>query len=391
MTVFIQRHPLFVVVLAQLCGTSLWFSINGVGLALIADVGLSEKDLGWLTLTVQLGFIAGTLFIATTGLADRIRASRIFAVSCLAGALVNAGFVIVAAHLPLALLLRFLTGLCLAGIYPLGMKLVIGWIPKYVGAALAWLVGMLTLGTALPHLLRGATLALPWQWTLLGASLLALLGGAAIFVLGDGPHLPPSSGKARLRDGLVALREPRFRAVAMGYFGHSWELYALWTLVPFIVAREMERLHTQGFSTSLVAFTIIALGLMGCIGGGALSRPLGSLFVARLALGCSGLICLLYPLVAFLSPTVMLVLLALWGLTVIADSPQFSALTAETAPKERIGSTLAMLNAIGFALTIPSIAVTTALWQWQGLWVVWWLLPGPVIGLWAMRKLGRQG
>ncbi|MBU3021821.1 MFS transporter [Aestuariibacter sp. A3R04] len=390
MTVFIQRHPLFVVVLAQLCGTSLWFSINGVGLALIADVGLSEKDLGWLTLTVQAGFIIGTLFIATTGLADRMRASRIFALSCLAGALANAGFVIVAAHLPLALLLRFLTGLCLAGIYPLGMKLVIGWIPKYVGAALAWLVGMLTLGTALPHLLRGATLALPWQWTLLSASLLALLGGAAIFVLGDGPHLPPSSGKARLQDGLVALREPRFRAVAMGYFGHSWELYALWTLVPFMVAREIGRLHTQGFSASLVAFTIIALGLMGCIGGGALSRPLGSLFVARLALGCSGLICLLYPLVAFLSPTVMLVLLALWGLTVIADSPQFSALAAETAPKERIGSTLAMLNAIGFALTIPSIALTTALWQWQGLWVVWWLLPGPVIGLWAMRKLSRQ-
>ncbi|MEG3765683.1 MFS transporter [Alteromonas sp. 14N.309.X.WAT.G.H12] len=390
MTNFIRRHPLFIVVLAQLCGTSLWFSVNGVGLALIADVGLSEKDLGWLTLTIQAGFITGTLVIATTGLADQIRASRIFVIACLAGALVNAGFVLVAAHLPLALLLRFFTGLCLAGIYPLGMKLVIGWTPKYVGAALAWLVGMLTLGTALPHLLRGATLALPWQWTLLGASGLALLGGAAVFVLGDGPHLPPSSGKARLRDGLAALRESRFRAVAMGYFGHSWELYALWTLVPFMVAREMGRLSTQGFSTPLISFFIIALGLIGCIGGGALSRRLGSLFVARLALGASGLICMVYPLVAFLSPPVMLLLLALWGLTVIADSPQFSALAAQTAPRDRIGSTLAMLNAIGFALTIPSIALTTALWQWQGLWVVWWLLPGPVIGLWAMRKLGRQ-
>ncbi|MBU2979140.1 MFS transporter [Alteromonas sp. C1M14] len=390
MTNFMRRHPLLVVVVAQLCGTSLWFSVNGVGLALIADVGLREKDLGWLTLSIQAGFIAGTLLIATTGLADRIRASRIFAVSSLAGALANAGFVLVAAHQPFDLLLRFVTGLCLAGIYPLGMKLVIGWTPKYVGAALAWLVGMLTLGTALPHLLRGAMVALSWQWTLLGASLLAILGGAAIFVLGDGPHLPPSSGKARLRDGLAALREPRFRAVAMGYFGHSWELYALWTLVPFMVAREVARLGAQGFSTPLISFTIIALGLFGCIGGGALSRRLGSLFVARLALGASGLICMVYPLVAFLSPPVMLLLLALWGLTVIADSPQFSALAAQTAPRERIGSTLAMLNAIGFALTIPSIALTTALWQWQGLWVVWWLLPGPVIGLWAMHKLGRQ-
>lgn len=310
---FMCRHPLFFVVLAQLCGTSLWFSVNGVGLALSNDLGLNEADLGRLTLTVQAGFIAGTLFIATTGLADRFRASRIFAISCLAGALASAGFVLVAAYQPFDLLLRFLTGLCLAGIYPLGMKLVIGWTPKYIGAALAWLVGMLTLGTALPHLLRGATLGCPWEWTLLGASGLALLGGAAIFVLGDGPHLPSSSSKARLRDGLAALHERRFRAVAIGYFGHSWELYALWTLIPFMVTREMVRLSAQNISIPWMSFAIISLGLMGCVGGGVLSRRIGSLSVARLALTSSGLICLVYPLVASLPPAMMLVLLAIWG------------------------------------------------------------------------------
>ena len=382
-----QRHPLALIVLAQLCGTSLWFSVNGVGLSLSRDLGLSEADLGRLTLTVQAGFIVGTLTLAATGLADRFRASRIFALSCLLGALTNAGFVIAAPHPPLDLLLRFATGLCLAGIYPLGMKLVIGWTPRHTGAALAWLVGMLTLGTALPHLLRGSTLGLPWEWPLLGASALALAGGAMILALGDGPHLPLPGGKARLLDGLAALGERRFRAVAGGYFGHCWELYALWTLTPFLVAREVARLGAPEAWIPWLSFAVIALGLAGCVGGGALSRRLGSLWVARRALAASGLVCLAYPLLPWAPPGLLLGLLALWGLAVIADSPQFSALAAASAPRERLGSTLAVMNAVGFALTIPAISLTTALWGLQGSWVLWWLLPGPLLGLWAMRGL----
>ena len=383
----LRRYPLLTIVLAQLFGTSLWFSVNGVGLSLSRELGFSEADLGRLTLTVQAGFIAGTLFIATTGLADRFRASHIFAASCLAGALANAGFVLVADQMNLALTLRLLTGLCLAGIYPLGMKLVIGWTPRHTGAALAWLVGMLTLGTALPHLMRGSTLGLPWEWSLLGASLLALLGGAMILALGDGPHLPPSSGRTRLLDGLAALRDRRFRAVAGGYFGHCWELYALWTLTPFLVAREVTRLGTADAWIPWLSFTVIALGLAGCVGGGSLSRRLGSLWVACRALAASGLICLAYPLMTWLPPGLLLSLLALWGLTVIADSPQFSALAAASAPRERVGSTLAVMNAVGFALTIPAISLTTALWEVQGVWVLWWLLPGPILGLWVLRPL----
>ncbi|MCE8043130.1 MFS transporter [Billgrantia desiderata] len=381
----LQRHALTVIVFAQLCGTSLWFSVNGVGLSLSRDLGFSEVDLGRLTLAVQAGFICGTLFIATTGLADRFRASRIFAASCLAGALVNGAFVLAATQFPLAVLLRFVTGLCLAGIYPLGMKLVIGWTPKHTGAALSWLVGMLTLGTAMPHLLRGGTLGMPWEWPLLGASLLALLGGAMVLRLGDGPHLPPSAGKARLSEGLAALGAKRFRAVAGGYFGHCWELYAFWMLTPFLVMREVERLMASTDLVAWLSFGIIALGLAGCVGGGALSRRLGSLWVARWALTASGVLCLIYPLLAWAPPGLLLALLFLWGLTVIADSPQFSALAAATAPRERVGSTLAVMNAIGFALTIPAISLTTTLWSLQELWVLWWLLPGPILGLWALR------
>ncbi|MFG6175843.1 nitrate/nitrite transporter [Halomonas sp. THAF12] len=386
-----SRHPLAIIVIAQLFGTSLWFSVNGVGLSLASDLGLSDADLGRLTLAVQAGFILGALGLATSGITDRFRASRVFATACLAGALANAGFMLAAQHPALALVLRFLTGVCLAGIYPLGMKLVIGWTPRYTGAALSWLLGMLTLGTALPHLLRGATLGLPWQWPLLGASALALVGGALVLVLGDGPHLPPPGGRARLREGLAALRTPRFRAFAGGYFGHCWELYAVWTLTPFLVGRELTRLSASPALVPWLAFTVIALGAAGCVLGGRLSRRLGSLPVARGALAISGLICLGYPLLANLSPWWLLALMALWGLTVIADSPQFSALAAANAPRAHIGSTLAVMNAIGFGLTIPGIWLTTALWASQGPWAIWWLLPGPVLGLWSLRSTPSRG
>ena len=169
----LSRFPLAVIVAAQFLGTSLWFSVNGVGLSLGQELGLTETDLGRLTIATQAGFILGTLALAATGLADRFRASRVFAMAAVLGALVNGAFVLVAWQPSAALVMRFATGLCLAGVYPLGMKLGISWTPRHPGAALAWLVGMLTLGTAVPHLLRGATLGLPWQWPLLTASLLA--------------------------------------------------------------------------------------------------------------------------------------------------------------------------------------------------------------------------
>ncbi|OHY80999.1 MFS transporter [Marinobacter sp. AC-23] len=383
----LQRYPLFVIVLAQLCGTSLWFSINGVWLSLSRELGLTESDLGQLTLTVQAGFIVGTLGIAVTGLADRFRASYIFACSSVLGALVNAGFVFTAASPPFDLVMRFLTGLCLAGIYPLGMKLVIGWTPKHTGTALAWLVGMLTLGTAMPHLLRGATPGLPWQWPLLGSSALALLGGMIILILGDGPHLPMGTAKAHLRSGLAGLRSPRFRAVAGGYFGHCWELYAFWTLTPLLVTREVLRMHAAPALIPLISFIVIGVGFAGCVGGGRLSQRFSSQWVANRALAMSGIICLAYPFLTWAPPGALLMLLMLWGTSVIADSPQFSALAAAAAPREFVGASLAVMNAIGFALTIPAIWITSNLWGSQGVWVTLWLLPGPVLGLWSMRRL----
>jgi len=382
----LRRYPLPVIVLAQLFGTSLWFSINGVWLSLAGELGLTESDLGRLTLAVQAGFIAGTLTIAVTGLADRFGASRIFALSSLLGALVNGGFIFAAGAPPLDFLLRFAPGLCLAGIYPLGMKMVIAWTPKYAGAALAWLVGMLTLGTALPHLMRGATLGMPWEWPLMAASCLAVAGGLLVFLLGDGPHLPRSSGRLPLSQGLAALRIPRFRAVAGGYFGHMWELYAFWTLTPLLIGRELQRMGQSDALIPWLSFAVIGIGAAGCVGGGRLSRTRGSEWVARRALMVSGAFCLVYPWLNGLSPALLIVLLIVWGIAVVADSPQFSALASATAPRESVGSSLAVMNAVGFGLTLPAIWLTSGLWGQLNVWVVLLLFPGPVLGLWALSR-----
>ena len=383
----LRRHPLAVIVLAQLFGTSLWFSVNGVGLSLERALGWTPVEIGWLTMATQLGFIIGTLVVAATGLADQVRASRLFAISAVLGAVANAAFVLVAGVWELALIARMLTGLCLAGVYPLGMKLVISWTPQYRGWALSWLLGMLTLGTALPHLLRGATLDLAWPVPVLLASTLALLAALTVARLGDGPHLPVAGRTPGLGKGFRALRVREFRAVAGGYFGHCWELYAFWTLVPLLAARELGRLAMDDALVPWVAFGVIGLGLAGCVWGGRLSRRLGSLRVARVALGASGLACLLYPLLAGASAWLLLALMAVWGLAVIADSPQFSALAADSAPVDGVGSALSVMNAVGFALTLPSILLTAWLWHDLGLWVLWLLLPGPLLGLWSLARL----
>lgn len=205
--------------------------------------------------------------------------------------------------------------------------------------------------------------------------------------LGSGPHLPSVTTPHTFRSGLRALIQPKFRAIAIGYFGHAWELYAFWMLTPLLVLHPLATLNLPLSAAPWLAFSIIAIGSLGCIGGGIMSKKIGGLRVARQALFSSGAICLLYPLMTELPAGLILGLLLLWGLTVIADSPQFSALAAQFAPKENIGSALAIMNAIGFSLTLPAIWLTSNLWSIHNEWVTWLLLPGPVIGLWAMRKL----
>jgi MFS family permease len=386
-----MKNPVPVIVLAQLFGTSLWFSANSAADDLIHTWGITPAAIGTLTNAVQLGFILGTLSFAVSGLADRFAASRIFAVCALLGALCNAAFALFATDLASGIPLRFAVGLCLAGVYPLGMKLVVSWVPERAGAALAQLVGMLTLGTALPHGIRLAGAGWSWQATILVSSVLALVAAAMIFGLGDGPHLKRRHNAPPLRLGRVfyAFSVQEFRASALGYFGHQWELYAFWTLVPALVL--LSGLATPGSSAlSGLAFAIIGIGALGCILGGWWSQRIGSARVAATALALSAICCAVFPFSMDWPAGIKIGLLLLWGASVVADSPHFSALSARACAPEIVGSALAFQNSIGFAITMLSIQLGTA---WIGAWgtsIAWLLLPGPLLGLLGLYPLWRR-
>ena len=378
-----------VIIFSQFAGSSLWFAGNAILMDLQRHWELPEQSVGYITSAVQLGFIAGTLLFALLSIADRFSSRRVFFLCSLAGAAATLAVLIVPQSLRWLLLLRFITGFFLAGIYPLGMKIAASWYQKDLGRALGHLVGALVLGTAFPHLLRGLGAELPWQQVIVGVSALAVFGGLLMLLLVPaGPHLPVGSA---FNPGAIAVifSSRSFRASAFGYFGHMWELYTVWAFIPIWLLAYAETAE-MGISVPLWSFAIIAAGYIGCAGGGLLSERTGSARMGAAQLLVSGICCLLSPLFFHAHESLFILFLLVWGISVAGDSPQFSALNAVNAPREYVGTALTIANSIGFLITVFSIELVNFLLPVLGPQFIFWLLiPGPVIGLWALRPLLR--
>ena len=376
--------------LAQLGALSLWFSATAV-LPSLHTPWMSGAARAWISMAVTLGFVAGTVTSACLTLADYVGARRLFVVSAVGGALVNAVLLLTIDSLPLVLAVRVLTGVAMAGTYPPGMKLAASWFATNRGLAVGSLVGALTVGSALPHLINYLG-GLAWRPVIVTTSIAAL--GAALVMatrVQDGPHVvarasfnPKSVGQLLRSRGVVLAN--------LGYFGHMWELYAMWAWIGFylLAAFSAAGLPSAPRWGALATAAVIATGAAGSLLAGVVADRIGRTTTTMLAMIGSGSCALLVGF-AFGRPGLLVVVALVWGLTIVADSAQFSAAVTELAPPDYVGTALSLQTSVGFLLTLVStwfVPQMADVWGWR--WAFAFLAPGPLLGtlaMWTLRRL----
>lgn len=383
-----MRRILPVIVISQFFCTSLWFAGNAIMPDIAEKFQLTPGFVAHLTSTVQFGFITGTLTFALLTVSDRFSPSWVFFTSSLAAAACNLGIGMEGINITALLLFRFLTGFFLAGIYPVGMKIASDYYKQGLGRSLGFLVGALVLGTAFPHLLKTMTLHLPWKNVVFATSAFSVLGGLIIlWLVPDGPYRKLGQ-QVQFTAFVKGFRNSRFRAASLGYFGHMWELYTFWAFVPVMLATWHHHYPNVTVNIPFLSFLIIGSGSVACVASGFLSQLFGVKKIAAIALFLSGACCLLSPLFLLNSSLSALIgFLFCWGVAVIADSPLFSTLVAQNAPDESRGTSLTIVNCIGFSITIISIQWVNALLNDTNARFTYMVLAiGPALGLLALLK-----
>ena len=384
-----QRRALWSIAVAQLFALSLWFSASAVAPQLRELWGLSTGQEAGLTLAVQLGFVVGAVVSGLANLADVIPARRLFVVSAIGGSLANLGLLLMTEEtVGLMLALRFATGVFLAGVYPAGLKIMAGWFRAGRGMALGLLVGALTVGSASPHLVRGV--GLEWEGVVVSATALTFVAAGMMGRVGDGPYEVATSRFRWEQVGMV-LRNRGVRLSTYGYLGHMWELYAMWTWTTAYLAASAEAFGGSYGSVSIITFAVIAVGGVGSWWAGSLADRIGRTRVAVGSMVVSGSCAIATAAVFGLTPWLVVPVFLLWGLTVVADSAQFSTMVTETAEDRVRGTALTLQTAVGFLLTlvtirlVPELAATTT-WRWA----FPPLALGPAAGVYAMVRLARS-
>jgi len=389
-----RARQLLLLALVQLLAMGLWFSASAVVPELRSAWGLHAGGAAWLTMSVQLGFVTGAVLSALLTLSDVWDPRRLIAGSALLGAAATAAIARFASGPALALPLRFVTGLALAGVYPPGMKIVAGWFVAGRGMAIGVMVGALTIGSASPHLLRPLGGLGAWQAVLyLAAGLAAASAALAAVGLRTGPHQAPAAPF----DPRAVRRIVSDRATMLangGYFGHMWELYAVWTWVPAFLAASFAADASAGSNETLAsyaAFATIAAGAAGSVVAGVAADRVGRSVVTSVSMIVSGACCLLAGLVFGGAPWLVAALCLVWGFAIVADSAQFSACITELSEPEYVGTALTMQTAIGFLLTLATIRLLPlwqSAWGWERAFVP--LAIGPLLGTWSMLALRRR-
>ena len=388
------RRVLAVLAIAELLAMAPWFSASAVAPTLARVWQLSSITTAWLTISVQLGFVGGALVSAILTLADRLSARRLVAGSAALATIATLG-VAVSTRITMAIACRLLTGAALAGVYPPGMKIAAGWFREGRGLAIGILVGALTLGSASPHLVRWAVSPAAWRVVLVVAALSALAGGLLVFLVpNDGPYAAPSppfslaAAPRILKDRAIALAN-------LGYLGHMWELYAMWTwMAVFITASEHARRGAGADVTglaALVTFAVVGSGALGCWLGGKYADRWGRTLITSTAMVVSGTCAVLVGLLFGAPLAALIPLLLVWGISVVADSAQFSAAVSELAPGDYVGTALTLQTSLGFLLTCATIYLlprVAAVIGWR--WSMSVLAIGPALGVWAMLALRRR-